>query len=379
MDQMQSTQLWSYLEMVPDPRQRRGKRYEWTFLLAIICIGLACGQRTVWAIWQWARLHEAKILKALAPRYPHIPSAITLYRALQGVDVEALDKEVGAYSQSIASWLAAQETSEHWPGVAVDGKEIRGAAQHGPKVHLVSLVTHGSGLALAQRRVAEKAYEPDALCQMLEGQDLRGIVITMDALYTHADIAQRILDRGGHYFMMVKGNQPGLRDDIAYLFSQRPAPGEARWECTPSDKGHGRLEERHVVSSEALNGYLGWPQVGQVLQRTCTQTRPGKGVSQNTSWAITSLTHAQASVEELGLLWRAHWVIENRVHYVRDETLGEDRGQIAKGHAPHALASLRNALLSALRGRGWTSIAQALRFFAANINDSIQLSLEVLA
>lgn len=214
---------------------------------------------------------------------------------------------------------------------------------------------------------------------MLEGQDLTGIVMSRDALYTHADMAQRILDQGGHYFMMVKGNQPGLCDDIAYLFSQRPAPGEARWECTTPDKGHGRLEERHVVSSEALNGYLDWPQVGQVLQRTCTQTRPGKGVSQNTSWAITSLTHAQASVEELGHLWRVHWTIENGVHYVRDETLGEDRGQIAKGHAPHALASRRNAVLSALRGRGWASIAQALRFFAANVDKNIQLPLEALA
>jgi hypothetical protein len=65
------------------------------------------------------------------------------------VDVEDLDKDVGAYSESIASWLAAQEPSEHWQGVAVDGKEIRGAAKHGPKVHLVSLVTHGSGLTLA--------------------------------------------------------------------------------------------------------------------------------------------------------------------------------------------------------------------------------------
>ena len=379
MDQQDCTRLQAYLEMVPDPRHRRGKRYAWPFLLAIICFGLVSGQKSAWAIAQWASMCPEMILKKLIPRYRHIPSAATVYRTLRGVDIEALDKDIGAYGESIARWLAAQEPDAHWQGVAVDGKEVRGAAKHGPKVHLVSLVTHGSGVTLAQRRVAEKDYEPGALCQMLEGQDLTGMVITMDALYTHADIAQKILDRGGDYFMIVKGNQPGLRDDIAYLFSQPLGPGEARWECPTRDKGHGRLETRQVVSSETLNDYLHWPQVGQVLQRTCTRIRPGREETQNTCWAITSLTHAQASVEELGQLWQGHWTIENRVHYVRDETLGEDRGQIAKGNAPHALASLRNAILSALRARGWASIAQALRYFAANPDASLQLPLEALA
>jgi len=378
MDQRELTRLWSYWARVPDPRQRRGKRYAWPFLLAIICFGLASGQKTIWAIAQWARLCEKKIREMLMPKYGHIPSAATLYRTLQGLDVEELDKGVGVYGERIAHWLIAQGPGTHWQGVAVDGKEIRGAAKHGPKVHLLSLVTHGSGVTLAQRRVAEKAYEPDALCQMLEGQELTGMVITLDALYTHADIAQKIVNQGGHYFMMVKGNQPGLCADIAYHFSQRPVPGEARWECTTHAKGHGRMEQRQVVSSETPNGYLHWPQLGQVLQRTCTQTRPGQEETPNTSWAISSLTHAQASVEELDRLWRVHWTIENRLHYVRDEALGEDRGQIAKGNAPHALASLRNAILSALRARGWTSIAQALRFFAANLDASIQLPFETL-
>ena len=145
-------------------------------------------------------------------------------------------------------------------------------------------------------------------------------------LYTHADIAQKVLDQGGHYFMIVKGNQPGLCDDIAYLFTQPPGSGEARWECTTRDKGHGRLETRQVVSSEALNGYLHWPQVGQVLQRTCTRIRPGQAETQNTCWAITSLTHAQAAVEDLGQFWQAHWTIENRVHYVREMRLLERIG-----------------------------------------------------
>ena len=133
MDQQDSTRLQSYLEMVPDPRQRRGKRYAWPFLLTIICFGLVCGQKSAWAIAQWARMCEKKILEKLMPRYGHIPSAATLYRTLRGVDIEELDKDIGAYGESIAQWLAAQDPGAHWQGIAVDGKEIRGAAKHGPE------------------------------------------------------------------------------------------------------------------------------------------------------------------------------------------------------------------------------------------------------
>lgn len=378
MDQEQSTRLSTFLEMVPDPRKRRGKRYDWGFLLSVICFGLASGQKTIWAIAEWAQWRGTELLKGFQPSYARIPSASTLYRAMREVDLDALEQIMGAYGKSVSDWITnhdeTQEPRSRWRGVAVDGKELRGAGKHGPKVHLVSLVTHQQGVTLSQERVAEKAYEPHALEHMLERLDIADQVITLDALYTHKDMARRLVDHGSHYFMMVKGNQPQLREDIAHLFAERPSPGEARWECSSCEKAHGRIERWQVLSSETLNTFLDWPQVGQVVQRTCTQARSLKSEpSTNTSWAITSLTHAQASVDELAALWREHWVIENRVHYVRDETLGEDRGQIAKGHAPQALASLRNAVLTALRSRGWSRIAQALRYHAANIQCSTLL------
>lgn len=379
MDYRQSTTLLAYLEMVPDPRKRRGKRYSWAFLLTVTCMALASGESTVWGIAQWAQLHGPAILAALKAGYGHIPSPSTFYRTLHRVDIEALEAFVTAYGQGIARQMAEAHTDRLrggtcWHAVAADGKDVRGAAKHGPKVHLVSLVEHGSGLVLGQRRVPDKAYEPYALSHLLDGRDLTGTVITMDALYTHADMAQQILDQGGHYFMVVKNNQPLLREDIASLFAQEPLPGETRWEHTTHGKGHGRLETRRVASSELLNDYLDWPGVGQVVERTCTRVRLADGrASEETSYAITSLGHDQASVEELATLWRAHWTIENRVHYVRDETLGEDRGQIAKGNAPQALAALRNALLTALRARGWDNIAQALRYYAVRATRSFEL------
>ena len=93
----------------------------------------------------------------------------------------------------------------------------------------------------------------------------------------------------------------------------------------------------------------------------------------NTTYGITSLRRSQATAKDLEGFWRMHWTIENPLHYVRDETLGEDRGQAWKGHSAQALAALRNGLLTALRQRGWSSIADAIRYHAGNVSRPLQL------
>lgn len=366
MDQPQCSLFFDFVKKVPDPRQTRGKRYPWEGVLAIIALGLAQGQKTIWGIARWAQLHSQEILGSLGIAMRGIPSAWTLYRAMRGVDILALEREGGAYGQEVEQEISSQEKIEgdqpRLRGQAVDGKELRGTGRYGTPVRLVSLVQHGTGTTLGQCRVPDKASELRALSALLEGRELRGTVTTMDALYTRRPVAQQILEHGGHYFMMVKGNQPELLEAIETLFKEPAQPGEARWQDTQWHKEHGRLEMRQVVASELLNDYLDWPAVGQVLQRTCVRiTQKTQKKSQEVSYAVTSVTHEQATVAQMATLWREHWTIENKSHYVRDETLGEDRSQIHVGHAPQALAVLRNGLLIALRRQGWTSIADALR------------------
>ena len=366
MDQSQCSRFFEFLKMVPDPRRARGKRYPWEGILAIVVLGLAEGQKTVWGIARWAQLHREEILKGLAIAMRGVPSPGTFYRALRGVDLEALEKEGRAYGQEVDRESLPQEEAEKDPvclrGQAVDGKELRGSGRYGTPVRLVSLVRHGTGTVLEECQVPDKASEVRALPALFEGRDLSGTLTTLDALYTRRPVAQQILDHGGHYLMMVKRNQPSLLEAIETLFKEPALPGEARWQYTQWHKGHGRLEMRQVVASELLNDYLSWPGLGQVLQRTCTRiTQKSKKQSTEVSYAVTSATHEQASVQQLAMFWREHWTIENKSHYVRDETLGEDRAQIHVGHAPHALAVLRNGLLTALRSRGWTSIPDALR------------------
>jgi predicted transposase YbfD/YdcC len=370
MDQPQCSRFLDFLKKVPDPRGARGQRYSWEGLLAILVLGLAQGQKTVWGIARWAQLHGSEIMESLAITMRGIPSPATFYRAVRGVDIVALEKAGGAYGQEVDQEVLKEEKTEDSEaslrGQAVDGKELRGTGRYGTPVRLVSLVRHGTGTTLGESQVPDKASELRALPALFEGQELTGTVTTLDALYTHRPVAQQILDQGGHYLMMVKGNQPELLQAIETLFQEPALPGEARWQDTQWSKEHGRLEMREVVASELLNDYLDWPAVGQVLQRTCVRiTQKSRKQSKEVSYAVSSATHEQATVEQMAALWREHWSIENKSHYVRDETLGEDRNQIHVGHAPQALAALRNGLLTALRHQGWTSIADALRAHVA--------------
>ena len=128
-----------------------------------------------------------------------------------------------------------------------------------------------------------------------------------------------------------------------------------------------------MESSIALNDYLDWPGIAQVLRRTrrSVQVKTGE-ISAHVTFAITSLTRNQACPEQLETLWRAHWTIENGLHYRRDVSLGEDASTIRSGNAPHAMAAFRNAIFTLLRYQGWTNTLDGFRYFAASVQKTLQ-------
>ncbi len=125
-------------------------------------------------------------------------------------------------------------------------------------------------------------------------------------------------------------------------------------------KSRGRIERRRLQASTRLATYSDWPELAQVCRLVRTTKRNGVETTE-IDYAITSVPRDQADAAQLLTWWRGHWGIENRSHYVRDVTLGEDACQICKGDAPQNLAALRNAIVSMLRMEGNSNIAAALR------------------
>lgn len=367
MDKRKYSTLMDAVADVPDPRKARGKRHSWALVLTLIAAALVCGQRSGRAMGQWVAEHGVELMTQLPIPQRPLPSTSTLRRALRAIDVSALEGRLALFTQNLEPPPATPAFP--WQGQALDGKAVRGANVHGAQVHLISLVQHGSGIVRKQVRVPDRSNEITAVPTLLADEELGGTVTTMDALLTQQAIAHQILDQHGHYLMIVKENQPTLCAAIDLVFQMPPSPDptshSARY--TVTEKGHGRIETRTLERSAAINDSLDWPGVGQVLRRSCERiiVKTGK-VSREVTYGVTSLAPTEATVAQVEALWRGHWGIENKVHYVRDVTLGEDAGQVHRGHAPQALAALRNGIISLLRSKGATNIADALRHYGAS-------------
>jgi predicted transposase YbfD/YdcC len=382
MDAPQYTNLCAALAAVPDPRRRRGQRYPWPVLLTLIAAALVSGQQSLRAIGQWVAEHAVEVGPLVGLPPGRVPSPATLRRAVRAVDIAALEAQLTAFVVSLPApptpppGERAVAPPLPWTGLALDGKALRGANRHGAHVHLVGLVRHDDGRVLEQVAVADKSNEITAAPRVLAGWDLTGTVTTVDALLTQRAVARQIRAQGGHYLMAVKANQPDLLAAITTLFDHPPLPlaTDAAATVHTCDKGHGRLDLRTLERSAALNAYLDWPEVGQVLRRRCQRVHLATGeLEEEVTYGVTSLAPTEASAAHVEALWRGHWTIENRVHRVRDVTWGEDAGQVRRGHAPQALAALRNGLLSLLRACGWTQIADATRHYGAYAHRAITL------
>jgi len=219
---------------------------------------------------------------------------------------------------------------------------------------------------LAEEKARAELSVAPALLRMVP---LAGRVVTGDALYSQRELCQQIRAAHGDYLFVIKRNQPELLQEVALLFEQ-PPPGECFTTASSHRTQRDRCEVRLLTGSATLANYLAdldWVGAQQVLRLESTVTHragaPAGQLSRLTRYFVTSLS-PRVPARTLLRLIREHWHIENRLHYVRDVTLGEDASQVRSGTAPQALAALRNAVLSVLRHHHYDNIAAALRHFA---------------
>ena len=377
MDRAQYTTLVEVLKEVPDYRKRKGRQHRSLTLLSLIAMALASAQRTPQAIARWVREHRDELFAALPPSVSRLPSGATLRRALARLSVAALEQALAAFHPPSAPAPTPTPIPAPLQGVAIDGKAVRGVGRSGHPCHLVSLVQHDDARVLGQVEVALKRDERSAVPALLEGRDLHGKVVTLDALHTLRPTARQIRAQNGHYLMIIKKNQAALYEYLDMLFTlpAHPADHEVWQTVEPTtEKGHGRLETRRLRCGNAHIEDVDWPSVQQVVRRECERIvlKTGKR-SCEVTYAMVSMTPAQAGAATIERLWRGHWTIENQTHYVRDVTFGEDAGHAAQGNTAHALAALRNGLLTLFRSVHWRSIPDALAHYGASVTRAFAL------
>ena len=182
--------LMEALARVPDPRGRQGRRYQLASVLAMAVCAMACGARSLYAIAQWGKQHKRLVCEALGIKRLTTPSHPQLHRIFAALEVEAFEAVLGR-------WLSARGLKKG-EGIAVDGKTLRGI--HGeeiPGVHLIAAFAHQSGIVLGQRAAPGKGRELEAAKAVLESLDLKGHIVTGDALLPQRDVCRKIREKGG--------------------------------------------------------------------------------------------------------------------------------------------------------------------------------------
>lgn len=364
--------LLEVLAEIPDRRQARGRRHPLAAILALGCVATLCGYRSYSAVAQWARIYPEALVRALGFTHPHPPCAATLHNVLRQLDRAEVEAKLGAWAESVLASLPPGDAEDE--AVALDGKALRGSQRQGlVEGHLLSALSHRLGLTLGQQAVPDKTNEITVTVPLLRGLVVEGRIFTMDALLTQRAIAQAILAGDGDYVMIAKENQPQLHQEIALVFAP-PAWPDVQTTAETLHHGHGRIERRRLTTSQALVGYSDWPGLQQVFRlERHTILLPSGQVRGETVYGLTSLGPARADAARLLQLSRDHWRIENRSHWVRDVTFGEDHSQARCGSIPEVMAALRNTVIGRLRVSGAPNIAAACRTFAAQPTQALSL------
>jgi predicted transposase YbfD/YdcC len=335
---------------IDDPRDGGHTLHHFGEILFIAFAGVLCGVRSYELMEEFGELRENWLRKWL--KLPNgIPCANTFSRIFQAI-------EPTEFARCIAEHLARLGFAMEGGQIAIDGKALRGS-RSGETTHLhaVSAWACEAGVTLAQAFVGEKTNEITAIPELLEMLNLKGAVVTIDAMGTQRAIAGKIVNKGGHYILSVKGNQGRLHDEIRdqFTFALRqldPASLDARrWSFAQTkDSGHDRSETRQIMvchdlswMDPAIRGE--WTGLASVIMvHRHTVLGAGK-IRSETSYHMSSLPEVRAP-EMLGYI-RGHWGIENRCHWVLDAIYREDHNQTRDRNSAANHSILRRMALNA--------------------------------
>ena len=262
--------LYRCLQTVPDRRSRQGLRYPLASILMIGVLAKLAGQDSSRAMAHWAALRQAELRLLFALKRETMPHYSTWSRVLgQGVDPDQLERTLGDFFA--AAFSEGSRLQRGSIQVCLDGKTLRGTIPLGESqgVHLLAAYAPKQGVVLAQVQVNGAFDEPKQALKLLSCLDLRGRIVSGDALFAHADLSFQIVQAHGDYLWIVKANQGGLYEEIQTLFA--PVATRPGWSAPPMDfcqaqtveKGHGRLEKRTITVSSLLADYSHWPQAAK--------------------------------------------------------------------------------------------------------------------
>ena len=355
-----------YFAHLPDPRREtRNKLHKLHDILMIVLCAVLSGVEDWVGMADFAEEKEVWLRHFL--ELPNgIPSHDTLSDVLGRIDPVAFQTAFTAWATAALPGLAGEQ-------VCVDGKAVRGSRDGAnPAVHLVSAFAGRARWVLAQQAVAEKANEITAIPDLLGLLDLRGAVVSIDAMGCQKAIAQTIVEAGADYVLALKDNHPTLCEEVQFWLDTEVARGRLPVLETV-EKDHGRIEiRRYALSSQIdwLEAKPDWARL-QAVGRVESTRIIGEKTSTECRYFLCSL----AERDRFAATVRQHWGIENQQHWVLDVQFGEDACRTRTDHSAENLAVIRRMALNVLRHNGPVRDSLRRRKLRAALNDDYRLRL----
>ena len=338
--------LLQHLQNIPDPRVQRTRRHELQSILVVALCATIAGADNCVEMAEFGQQHQ-DWFERLVPLPSGIASHDTFARVFRLLDAKELER-------ACQQWLAQVAGRVHGT-VAIDGKSVRGSSKADARrpLHMVSAWAADMGLLLGQCKVDGKSNEITAIPELLRLLHLKGCIVTIDAIGCQKSIAQQLHEHGADYVLSLKGNQRHMHQVVQKHFEVQDS--QERFEentYTESCSGHGRQELRSYRLSpvpEALQRAAAhWPGLTSVVQIVRRRQQAGSEASEEVSYYLSSLpAHTPAKV--LAHSIRAHWSVENQLHWSLDVAMREDAAQSYKDQSPHNQTVLRRMALQVLK------------------------------
>ncbi len=332
-----------HFSIVRDPRIERNKLHKLESILFIAICAVLSGAES------WADMEEfGEVRKAWLSQHVDLTNGIPSHDTFGRLFSQLSPKE---FEKSFLSWIQGVYRKTEGEVIAIDGKTLRGSKQprRGKEpLHLVSAWASANSLLLGQVETDETSNEIEAVPRLLEILDLKGCIVTIDAMGCQTEIAERIQDKKADYVVALKGNQGTLHEDVKSYWEDSKLPREEYDEYETVEKGHGRIETRKYRVTEKIewlaprNNWKGLRSIVMVEH----QREMGYHKSVERRYYLTSL---KAQARGVAKAIRTHWEIESKVHWCLDVTFREDQSTVRVREAARNFALLRRLALNMLR------------------------------
>lgn len=332
-----------YFDDLEDPRVNRTKIYPLNEILFIVICAIICGADS----WRdFVDFGETKFdyLKKFFPFTNGIPSKNTFARVMSAINP-------AQFKECFLEWVK-QIQIDFQDVIAIDGKSIRGSFDHGKNqsaLHLVSAFSTSLKLILAQEKVSEKSNEIIAIPKLLELLEIKGAIVTIDAVGCQKKIAGKIREKQADYILSLKENQGTLYKKIKFFFESTITANNQEFKIYEEyNKSHGRIENRKYYVTddiEWLPKKNDWKDFKSIVMVQSTREIK-KNITVENRFYVTSL---MPQPELVGKAIRSHWGIENSLHWILDVTFREDDSRIKEKNAIENIALVRKIALNLLQ------------------------------